>query len=89
MLTVLHIPTRMTFATSLAVTFVSSIGGSVGKLVTGQVDYLPVVIMSIASLLAASLGAKTGKKMNTKVIKGVLALMIAGTAIKIWIDLLS
>ena len=40
MLTVLHIPTRMTIATSLAVTFISSIGGSIGKLITGQVDYL-------------------------------------------------
>ena len=89
MLTVLHIPTRMTIATSLAVTFISSIGGSVGKLMTGQVDYLPAVIMIIASLLAAPLGAKVGKKMNTRILQVVLALMIAGTAIKIWMDLLT
>ena len=89
MLTVLHIPTRMTIATSLAVTFISSIGGSVGKLITGQVDYLPAVIMIIASLLAAPLGAKVGKKMNTRILQVVLALMIAGTAIKIWIDILT
>ena len=43
MLTVLHIPTRMTIATSLAVTFISSIGSSVGKLITGQVDYFPAI----------------------------------------------
>ena len=89
MLTVLHIPTRMTIATSLAVTFISSIGGSVGKLMTGQVDYLPAVIMIIASLLAAPLGAKIGKKMNTRILQVALALMIAGTAIKIWMDILT
>ncbi len=88
MLTVLHIPTRMTIATSLAVTFISSIGGSVGKLITGQVDYWPAIIMIVASLLAAPLGAKAGKKMNTRILQIILALLIAGTAIKIWYDIL-
>ena len=88
MLTVLHIPTRMTIATSLAVTFISSIGGSVGKLMTGQVDYWPAFIMIIASIIAAPLGAKAGKKMNTKVLQIILAIMIAATAIKIWVDIL-
>jgi len=77
MLTVLHIPTRMTIATSLAVTFISSVGGSVGKLVTGQVDYWPAIIMIVASLLAAPLGAKAGKQMNTRILQVILALMIA------------
>lgn len=88
MLTVLHIPTRMTIATSLAVTFISSIGGSIGKLMTGQVEYWPAFLMIIASLIAAPLGAKAGKKMNTKVLQIFLALMIAATAIKIWVDIL-
>lgn len=88
MLTVLHIPTRMTIATSLAVTFISSIGSSAGKLVTGQVDYWPAIIMIVASLLAAPLGAKTGKNMNTSVLQVILAIMIAGTAVKIWFDIL-
>ena len=88
MLTVLHIPTRMTIATSLAVTFISSIGGSVGKLITGQVDYWPAIIMIVASLLAAPLGAKAGKKMNTRILQIILALLIAGTGIKIWYDIL-
>lgn len=88
MLTVLHIPTRMTIATSLAVTFISSIGGSVGKLVTGQVDYWPAFIMIVASLLAAPLGAKAGKNVNTRILQIILALMIAGTAVKIWLDIL-
>ncbi|MGE7023549.1 sulfite exporter TauE/SafE family protein [Solibacillus cecembensis] len=88
MLTVLKIPTRMTIATSLAVTFISSIGSSVGKLMTGQVEYWPAFIMIIASVLAAPLGAKMGKTMNTKVLQIFLALLIAATAIKIWVDIL-
>ncbi len=88
MLTVLRIPTRMTIATSLAVTFISSIGGSIGKLMTGQVDYGPALIMIVASVIAAPLGAKVSKNMNTKMLQMILAFLIAATAVKIWLDIL-
>lgn len=88
MLTVLHIPTRMTIATSLAVTFISSIGGTVGKMATGQIDYGPAIIMIIASVIAAPMGAKISKKLNTKVLQIILAVLILATAIKTWIDIL-
>ncbi|MGM9921576.1 MAG: sulfite exporter TauE/SafE family protein [Bhargavaea sp.] len=87
MLTVLNIPTRMTIATSLAITFISSIGSTAGKVFTGQVLLWPAVIMIVASLIAAPLGAKAGQKMNTKVLKWILAILIAATAINIWRDL--
>ena len=86
MLVILKIPTRMTIATSMAITFLSSIGSTVGKVVTDQVLYGPAVIMIIASVLAAPLGAQVGRKMNTKILQGILAVLILGTAIKIWMD---
>lgn len=88
MLVVLKIPTRMTIASSLAITFISSIGATVGKVSTGQVEYYPAAIMIVASLIAAPLGAMAGKKMNTKILQIILAILIAVTAIKIWIDIL-
>src|SRR5699024_2197556 len=88
MLLVLKIPTRMTIASSLAITFISSIGSTTGKLVTGQVLFLPAVIMIVASLIASPLGANVGKKVNTKVLQWILALLILATAIKIWLDIL-
>ena len=88
MLVVLKIPTRMTIATSLAVTFISSIGGSTGKILTGQVDFEPAIIMIIASIIAAPLGARVSKTLNTKVLQGILAVIIAATAVKLWVDIL-
>ncbi|MFE8700196.1 sulfite exporter TauE/SafE family protein [Cytobacillus sp. FJAT-54145] len=88
MLVVLKIPTRMTIASSLAITFISSIGATVGKVTTGQVDYFPALIMVIASLIASPLGAIAGKKMNTKILQVILAVIILATAIKIWMDIL-
>ncbi|MEH7385918.1 sulfite exporter TauE/SafE family protein [Bacillus sp. JJ1521] len=88
MLVVLKIPTRMTIASSLAITFISSIGSTVGKITTGQIEYLPASIMIVASLIASPLGAYAGKKMNTKALQIILALLIAATALKIWMDIL-
>ncbi|KON83397.1 membrane protein [Rossellomorea marisflavi] len=88
MLVVLKIPTRMTIASSLAITFISSIGATVGKVTTGQVDYGPAAIMVIASLIASPLGAMAGKKVNTKWLQTILALLITATTIKIWWDIL-
>ncbi|QNR20006.1 sulfite exporter TauE/SafE family protein [Exiguobacterium sp. Helios] len=88
MLVVLKIPTRMTIASSLAITFISSIGATVGKITTGQVDWGPAAIMVVASLIAAPLGAIAGKKMNTKVLQIILAVLILATAVKIWLDIL-
>ncbi len=87
MLVVLKIPTRMTIATSLAITFLSSIGATVGKITTDQVLFWPAVIMVMASIIASPLGAIVGKKMNTKLLQWILALLIVATSIKIWLDI--
>ncbi|MYL32883.1 TSUP family transporter [Pontibacillus yanchengensis] len=86
MLVVLKIPTRMTIASSLAITFISSIGATIGKVTTGQVEYLPAGVMIVASLLASPLGANAGKKINTKILQGILAALILASAIKIWVS---
>lgn len=85
MLVVLKIPTRMTIASSLAITFVSSIGSTIGKVTTGQIEYIPAVIMIIASLIASPLGVNAGKKVNTKILQAILAVLILASAIKIWL----
>ncbi|WP_313801192.1 sulfite exporter TauE/SafE family protein [Cytobacillus sp.] len=88
MLVVLKVPTRMTIASSLAITFISSIGSAAGKITTGQVEYFPALIMVAASLIASPLGAYSGKKMNTRALQMILALLILGTSVKIWLNIL-
>lgn len=88
MLVVLKIPTRMTIATSLAVTFISSIGAVAGKVSTGQVPLIPSIVIVVASLIASPIGAALGKKMNVKLLQVILAVLIIATTIKIWTDIL-
>jgi uncharacterized membrane protein YfcA len=84
MLVILKIPTRIAIATSLAVTFISSIGAAVGKIVTGQVLFWPAVILIAASLLASPLGAQVSKKVHAKWLRAILAALILATAANIW-----
>lgn len=88
MLSILNIPVRITVASSLAITLLSSIGATVGKVITGQVLFLPSLILIISSLIASPLGAKLGQKVNEKILRWILALLISVTAVKIWLDIL-
>ncbi|PIC66077.1 hypothetical protein CSV71_15225 [Sporosarcina sp. P21c] len=87
MLVVLKIPTRVTIATSLAITLLSSVGSASGKLLTGQVPYGPALVMIIASIIAAPIGVKVSRKVNTKVLQSILAVLIIASAVKIWWDI--
>lgn len=88
MLVLLKIPTRVAIASSLAITFISSIGSTVGKVMGGHLLWIPSIVMVVASIVASPLGVKVGKKMNVKVLQWVLAGLITATVIKIWIDIL-
>lgn len=88
MLTVLKIPTRMTIASSLAITLISSIGAVTGKTSTGQVPIMPAIIMVAASLLASPIGANAGKRVNTKVLQVAMGILILVTAVKTWMEIL-
>lgn len=89
MLVVLKIPTRVAIASSLAITFISSIGSTAGKLMGGHMLLIPSIVMVVASTLASPIGAKISKKLNIKVLQWILAALIAATVIKIWLDLLT
>jgi uncharacterized membrane protein YfcA len=88
MLVILKIPTRVAIASSLAITFISSIGSTVGKYLGGHMLLIPSIVMVIASTIASPLGAKISKRMNTKVLQWILAFLIVGTVIKIWSEIL-
>lgn len=88
MLVLLKIPTRAAIASSLAITFISSIGTTVGKVMGGHLLLIPSIVMVVASMIASPLGAKIGKKMNVKVLQWILAGLITATVMNIWIDIL-
>ncbi|CAH1209110.1 hypothetical protein PAECIP111893_02983 [Paenibacillus plantiphilus] len=88
MLVVLKVPTRVAIASSLAITFISSIGSTVGKLMGGHMLLLPSIIMVAASFIAAPVGAVWSKRMHTKTLQWILIILIMATVVKIWLDII-
>lgn len=88
MLVLLKIPTRVAIGSSLAITFISSIGSTTGKLLGGHMLLVPSLVMVVASLIAAPLGAKLSTRLNTKVLQHILLFLICGTVLKIWYEIL-
>lgn len=86
MLVVLRIPTRVALASSLAITFLSSIGATVGKVMTGHLLLEPATVMVIASLIAAPLGARLSLQLRTSALQSVLTLLLIATVAKVWWD---
>jgi uncharacterized protein len=88
MLVILKIPTRVAIASSLAITFISSIGSTAGKVLGGHMLLIPSLVMVAASILGAPIGAKAGQRMNVKALQWILAALITATVVKIWLDIL-
>ncbi|WP_187768144.1 sulfite exporter TauE/SafE family protein [Paenibacillus sp. PL91] len=88
MLVILKIPTRIAIASSLAITFISSIGSTAGKVMGGHMLLAPSIVMIIASIIAAPIGAKISKGLNAKLLQWILAVLIVATVVKIWLDIL-
>ncbi|MFD0959902.1 sulfite exporter TauE/SafE family protein [Paenibacillus chungangensis] len=89
MLVMLKIPTRIAIASSLAITFLSSIGSTTGKLLGGHMLLIPSIIMVVASIIGSPIGAKLGQRVNVKVLQWLLSGLITATVVKIWLDILT
>ncbi|AZK44878.1 sulfite exporter TauE/SafE family protein [Paenibacillus lentus] len=88
MLTVMKLPTRITIATSLAIVFVSAIGGVAGKLTTADIPWEATLYTVVGSLLGAPLGTWLSARMNVKYLRYGLIVLITLTAIKVWMSIL-
>jgi hypothetical protein len=76
MIMVLKIPLKITVGTSLGVVFIGAFFGSIGKILSFQVDFLLVIPVVTGSLLGAPFGAHFSKKSSPAMIKGVLFAVI-------------
>ncbi|MGP0576753.1 sulfite exporter TauE/SafE family protein [Paenibacillus peoriae] len=88
MLTILKIPTRTTIASSLAIVFISAIGGVLGKITGGDIPLWPTIFTIMGSLIGAPIGSKISSRLNVKVLRYGLVILIGLTSIKIWMSIL-
>lgn len=88
MLYVLHVPTRIAIGTALAIGVASSLAVLLGRIGTSQVPYLIAIVLVCGVLIGAQIGSIFSQRTPRKALRSILAVVIAGTSIKIWYELL-
>lgn len=88
MLYILRIPTRITIGTTLIVGIASSAAVLFGRVGTNQIPYMMSAVLVAGVLIGAQVGSAISQKTPQRVLRGVLSMLIALTAIKIWYEIL-
>jgi uncharacterized membrane protein YfcA len=87
MLYVLRIPTRITIGSSLGVVFLAAAAGTLGKMLSGQIDYFMALFCVSGALLGAQLGSRASPHTRKKMLRTMLALIIAAAALRMIADI--
>ena len=88
MIALLRLPVRLAIGTSLAVTGMSALTGVLGKALTAQIPLGPAGAVMLGSLLGARVGARVSRRIPVRVLRLVLAGLVALVAIRVWWDVL-
>jgi len=85
---ILRIPMRAAVGSSLGIVLIGALMGSLGKILTLQVQWIYLVPVIGGSLPASLLGAYISKKIQPSRIRHVLLLLVLIILIKTWYDII-
>jgi len=88
LLYVLRVPTRITIGSSLAIGIASSAAVLLGRIGTDQVPWVWATVLVIGVVIGAQLGGVLSQYTPKLVLRRILAVVIIGSALRIWWDLL-
>jgi uncharacterized membrane protein YfcA len=85
MISVLKIPVRVTIGSTLGIVLFTAFTASIGKALSGQVNYLYALYAAAGSAAGVIIGSKISSRLNAKILRISLALIIIGIAIEMGI----
>ena len=89
MIYVLKVPIRLAIGTSLAIVAMSGFAGSIGKMITGQVDWYLALALVCGALPGAQLGSTVSARIRTDFLALVLGVVMTFVAIHAWWKILT
>jgi uncharacterized membrane protein YfcA len=82
MITILKIPVRITIGSTLGIVLFTALTASIGKAVSGQVDFALASYAVLGSAAGVLLGSNLSNKLEPKILRLSLAVLIIGIAIE-------
>lgn len=77
MLHALRLPTRVAIGSNLALVFLASMAGFLGKATTGQVPFIPAMLLILAAIPGAQIGSILSHRTSSRWLRTTLAVVIA------------
>lgn len=89
MLYLLNIPTRIVIGSTLGIVFLGAVTGTIGKMATGQIIWPYALALVLGTVPGAQVGGTASKKVNTKYLRLLIAIIIGITGLRMWYQVLS
>lgn len=87
MVRMLKIPMRTTVGSSLGIVFVGAIMGSLGKIISLQVEWAYLIPVVAGALPGSLLGARTSKRISAQRLRHILLGLVLLILLKTWYDI--
>jgi len=88
MLFLLKIPMRVAIGTALAIGIASSTAVLIGRMGTNQIPWLMSAVLVAGVIIGAQAGSSLSQRTPRRLLRGILSVLIAGSAMKICYELL-
>ncbi len=88
MIRLLKLPVRMAVGSSLGIIFIGALAGSVGKIVTLQVEWIYVPALLLGAIPASLLGSRLSHRLPAAQLRTLLMVLIGIILLKTWAELL-
>lgn len=88
MISVLGIPVRTTVGSSLGIVFLGAVMGSIGKMLSAQVQWIYLLPVLLGSVPAAQVGARLSRRLPPERIRQMLVGVIFLSVVRTWWDVI-
>lgn len=88
MIRILKLPVRIAVGSSLGIIFIGALAGSVGKIVTLQVEWIYVPSLLLGAIPASILGSRLSHRLPAAHLRTLLMILIGIILIKTWAEIL-
>ena len=85
---IFSVPIKICISSCTHIAFIASSITFIGKLITGQIELMAAIVISISATTGAYLGTKLNKKVNTGILRIILIILVVIAVLRLLYDII-